>query len=112
LSVFIIGFWFISGDAPENLFTHKIPNSIIRQRIIAFKQSDRCNTNFTTALTKGDRKEFLSLTAAKERLWKLVQPTAGSLRPGRRAAPLLQTRPAFVADAPQAPPAPSDQPPV
>jgi hypothetical protein len=43
------------------------------------------------SLAKGDEERFLKLSAAKERLWKLVQPTAGSLRPGRQQR--QQTRP-------------------
>jgi hypothetical protein len=43
------------------------------------------------ALAKRDEERFLKLSSAKERLWKLVQPTAGSLRPGRQQR--QQTRP-------------------
>lgn len=39
------------------------------------------------SLAECDEERFLKLTAAKERLWKLVQPTAGVNKPGRSRRP-------------------------
>ncbi len=38
------------------------------------------------ALARKDQRSFLALAGAKERLWKLVQPTAGVMKPASRRA--------------------------
>ena len=53
------------------------------RRQTTLKQIDALDVKINNALDDDDNDLFLALAAAKERLWKLVQPTAGSLRPGR-----------------------------
>ena len=64
-------------------------------------QLDKLDGLIDAALAAKNEARFLRLSAAKERLWKLVQPTAGSLRPSsrqhERRAPLMPV------DPPQAP---------
>jgi len=50
------------------------------------KQLDLLDGLIDDALAAKDADKFLKLSAAKERLWKLVSPTAGVLRPGKRGA--------------------------
>lgn len=50
-------------------------------------QLDTLDAMIDKALERRDYDALPTLTAAKERLWKLVQPTAGQLKPSRRAVP-------------------------
>ena len=72
------------------------------------KQIDGVDKLINNALDDEDEERFLKLTAAKERLWKLVQPTAGVMRPGRgkerRAAPIASPTPQAPGPAPDQPP--------
>lgn len=56
------------------------------RRETTLKQIDGLDKLIAQALRKSDANLFLKLSAAKERLWKLVSPTAGVLRPGKRAS--------------------------
>jgi hypothetical protein len=47
------------------------------------KQLDKLDVLIDRSLNLGNSTQFLKLSAAKERLWKLVQPTAGVLKPAR-----------------------------
>jgi hypothetical protein len=50
---------------------------------MTLRQIDRLDKLIGSALDADDANLFLKLTAAKEKLWKLVQPTAGVSHPGR-----------------------------
>jgi uncharacterized protein YpiB (UPF0302 family) len=50
-------------------------------------QIDALDKRINEALDDDDEERFLKLTAAKERLWKLVQPTTGVAKPGRSRRP-------------------------
>jgi hypothetical protein len=50
------------------------------------KQLDKLDVLIDRSLNLGNSTQFLKLSAAKERLWKLVQPTAGVLKPGKERA--------------------------
>lgn len=56
------------------------------RRIVTLHQLDRLDKMINAALDDDDAELFLQLTAAKERLWKLVTPTAGTHKP-RAAKP-------------------------
>jgi hypothetical protein len=86
------------------------PDEARRQRTL--KQIDLLDKRISAAMDDDDDDRAMSLIAAKERLWKLVQPTAGSLRPGRsrREAPPSITAPVPIS-APVAQPAPPAFPP-
>ena len=58
-----------------------------------FAQIDRCDKLMEDCQ---DAETFVKLTAAKERLWKLVVPTAGVLRP----RPTVRRRPPVVLEEP------------
>lgn len=51
------------------------------------KQIDKLDKMIDAALERGKQDDFIALAAAKERLWKLVQPTAGVAKPSRRRDP-------------------------
>ncbi len=53
------------------------------RKTTTLRQIDKLDELINSSLDRRDAKRFLQLSAAKERLWKLVQPTAGALRPGR-----------------------------
>ena len=56
-------------------------------------QIDKLDKLIDAALTRSDEDTFLKLAGAKEKLWKLVQPTAGVLKNSKRAirsAPAIQ----------------------
>jgi hypothetical protein len=53
------------------------------RRTRTLKQLDLLDGLIDDALAKKNTTLFLRLSAAKERLWKLVQPTAGVLKPGK-----------------------------
>lgn len=61
------------------------------------RQIDRLDKLINHALDIGNEERFLALASCKERLWKLVQPTAGSLKPrskdSRRLAPVAPISP-------------------
>jgi hypothetical protein len=50
---------------------------------MTLRQIDRLDKLIGSALDADDANLFLKLAAAKEKLWKLVQPTAGVSHPGR-----------------------------
>jgi len=53
------------------------------RRTITLQQIDKLDQRINEALADDDEERFLKLTGAKERLWKLVAPTAGVLKPKR-----------------------------
>lgn len=53
------------------------------RKATTLKQIDALDKLIDNALEDEDEERFLKLTAAKERLWKLVQPTAGVLKSSR-----------------------------
>lgn len=61
----------------------QIPAGEDARRNRTLKQLDLLDAMIDKTLNLGHQDKFLKLSAAKERLWKLVQPTAGSLKPGR-----------------------------
>ena len=66
------------------------------------RQLDKLDVLIDAALDKCKQDDFLRLSAAKERLWKLVQPTAGALKPQRnRPRPFHDIQPVELT--PQAP---------
>ena len=77
------------------------------RRTRTLSQIDLLDNAIDDALERGLHERALELVGAKDRLWKLVQPTAGSLRPGRsrREAPPSITAPVPIS-APVAQPAP------
>lgn len=81
-----------------------------RQRTLT--QLDGLDKLIDSALRKHDAELFLKLTAAKGRLWKLVAPTAGVLRPKRAGEASRRPSIAPIAveipdQTPQAPAAPA-----
>lgn len=66
-------------------------------------QIQRCDQLLATCFAK----DFAALTAAKERLWKLIYPTAGVLRPKRASD--RPARPTMAPITPQAGPTNGDQ---
>jgi hypothetical protein len=59
------------------------------------------------SLERDDEESFVKLAAAKEKLWKLVQPTAGVNRPGRQSKRNAEAQP--IETPQQSPdPAPAD----
>jgi hypothetical protein len=62
----------------------RIPESEDARRNRTLKQIDQLDGLIDRALNLGQQDRFLKLSKAKGELWKLVQPTAGSLRPGSR----------------------------
>ena len=89
------------------------PDEARRQRTL--KQIDLLDKRISAAMDADDDDRAMSLIAAKERLWKLVQPTAGSLRPGRsrREAPPAFSAPVPISSPPAVAPASTPQePPV
>ena len=82
------------------------PKTDDARRNETLKQLDALDGLIDAALDAGEVAKFLRLAAAKERLWKLVQPTAGALRP--RSAPAASRQPPVfrVAGQPPAPQAP------
>jgi hypothetical protein len=74
-----------------------VPDSDDARKQRTLKQLDKLDALIDAALVRGDEDSFLRLTAAKDKLWKLVQPTAGQLRPGRKSprssAPLAEPLP-------------------
>ena len=65
----------------------RIPDGEDARRNRTLKQLDMLDVLIDRALNLGHSDKFLKLSAAKERLWKLVQPTAGVLKqPRRRSA--------------------------
>ena len=84
------------------------PNDDETRKATTLRQIDGVDKLINNALDDEDEERFLKLTAAKERLWKLVQPTAGVMRPGRgkerRAAPIASPTPQAPGPAPDQPP--------
>lgn len=56
-------------------------------RLQTLDQLQRIDGEINRALDRRDWDSLPTLTAAKERLWKLVRPTAGQLKPGRGKQP-------------------------
>jgi hypothetical protein len=67
------------------------------------KQLDKLDVLIDRALNLGQAGQFLKLSSAKQRLWKLVQPTAGVLKPARERASRRGGVAIPLGDAPQAP---------
>ena len=55
------------------------------RRVRTLRQLDKLDVMIDEALDKSNTVLFLQLSSAKERLWKLVQPTAGQLKPSAKA---------------------------
>lgn len=53
--------------------------------VTTLQQIDKLDVMINEALDKRDTDAFLSLSGAKEKLWKLVKPTAGVNRPSRQS---------------------------
>ena len=68
-----------------------IPDDARKEQTL--RQIDRLDKLINSALDDDDADLFLKLTAAKEKLWKLVQPTAGVSRPKRQREPLQPIQP-------------------
>jgi hypothetical protein len=62
----------------------RIPETEDARRTRTLKQLDMLDALIDRALNLGNSDKFLKLSAAKEKIWKLVQPTAGVLRPKKR----------------------------
>ena len=60
------------------------PNDDQARKDRTLRQIDLLDARITDALSDDDEERFLKLTAAKEKLWKLVQPTAGVSKPSRQ----------------------------
>jgi hypothetical protein len=86
----------------ENL----IPFDDETRKKATLRQLDRLDGLIDKALAGGDREAFLELADAKQKLWKLVQPTAGVNKPGRSRRP----EPPMPSPKPQEPPAGQSQP--
>jgi hypothetical protein len=69
------------------------------------KQLARLDDLIDKSLDKADAELFLRLTAAKDRLWNLVSPKAGVLRPRRGDRPTPPAVHCSPIPTPQAPPA-------
>jgi len=68
----------------ENIFrANAAPAPDDARRAQALKQLDALDVMINDAINKGNEAQFLKLINAKEKLWKLVQPTAGVNRPAR-----------------------------
>jgi uncharacterized protein YpiB (UPF0302 family) len=63
------------------------PDTDEARKKMTLRQIDSLDARINNALDEDDEERFLKLTAAKERLWKLVQPTAGVNKPGRSRRP-------------------------
>ncbi len=61
------------------------PSDEDARRKTTLRQIDKLDVMIDAALDESDSDAFLSLSGAKERLWKLVQPTAGVLRPNKQS---------------------------
>jgi hypothetical protein len=68
----------------KSIRLYPIPATDDARKNLTLAQIDKLDLLINNALDNGDEARFLRLTAAKERLWKLVSPTAGVLKPKRR----------------------------
>jgi hypothetical protein len=59
------------------------PSDDESRKLRTLKQIDELDKRIDAALDDDDDDLFLKLCGAKERLWKLVQPTGGVAKPGR-----------------------------
>jgi len=73
-------------EEAERAAREAAPTTDDARRERTLKQLDLLDKMIDDSLAAGSAKLFLQLSAAKERLWKLVSPTAGVLKPGKRAA--------------------------
>lgn len=62
------------------------PTSDDARKALTLSQIDKLDVLINAALDKQDADLFLRLSSAKERLWKLVSPTAGVMRPNKRGS--------------------------
>lgn len=56
------------------------PNDDETRKQTTLKQIDALDKRINEALEEDDEERFLKLSSVKEKLWKLVQPTAGVLK--------------------------------
>jgi hypothetical protein len=73
----------ILAQARKQLAESPKPFTDEARKNVTLSQIDAIDARIINALDDDDEERFLKLTAAKERLWKLVQPTAGVSKPGR-----------------------------
>ncbi len=69
--------------AANPVFVHSANPDEMRECTI--QQLKRLDAMINQALDSSDAKAFLTLSKSKCDLWKLVQPTAGVMRPGRQS---------------------------
>jgi predicted Co/Zn/Cd cation transporter (cation efflux family) len=71
-------------EREKMLLVTQAPDNDDARKNRTLKQIDKLDKLIDDALVKSDEERFLKLTSAKERLWKLVQPTAGVSKPSRQ----------------------------
>lgn len=96
------------GQAREKAEREKLPAPDDARRDRTLKQLDLLDNLVDAALAAGDADRFLQLSQAKDRLWKLVQPTAGALRPSKSGKSIRSGPLAPVGDASEPQPAQPD----
>lgn len=69
------------------------PTDETARRNVTLLQIDRLDAMINKSLDEQDSEAFLKLSGAKEKLWKLVQPTAGVARPKRNREPVQPVQP-------------------
>jgi hypothetical protein len=80
-------------EREKMLLATQAPDNDEARKNRTLKQIDKLDKLIDDALVKADEERFLKLTAAKERLWKLVQPTAGVQKPSRSRQQPAQVEP-------------------
>jgi hypothetical protein len=86
----------------------RIPTDDETRKQTTLKQIDALDKRINDALDDDDEERFLKLTAAKERLWKLVQPTAGVNKPRQASSRPHPPTPSQI-ETPQEPPVSQSQ---
>jgi hypothetical protein len=71
----------IAREKAEGVTRAAAPVTEDARKRATLRQLDKLDLLIDAALEAGEKNDFLRLSAAKERLWKLVQPTAGTFRP-------------------------------
>lgn len=77
----------LNRERDEILRANAAPAPDDARKSQTLKQLDALDLLINDALNKGHESRFLKLTTAKERLWRLVQPSMGAIKPPRGSFP-------------------------